>query len=199
MAASAWKTNAHLVRDGVVALGYLKADDHVLDPTYGRGVFWRLWRPEKLTAHDLVLDGVDFRNLPHPDGCFDAVVFDPPYKLNGTPTPAADRRHGVDVVATWQDRHRLVRDGLTECARVLRPGGYLLLKCQDQVCSGAVRWQTDEFSDHARVLGLVKVDRFDMLTAPRPQPPRSRADGQRSIQEHARRNHSTLLAFRKPR
>lgn len=197
--ATAWTNNAFLIRDGLVPLGYLSESMHVLDPTYGQGVFWKLWRPEKLTTHDLyTLDGVDFRNLPHPAGMFDAITYDPPYKLNGTPTKEVDERYGVDRVMSWQERHKLCREGGNECARVLARGGYLLWKCQDQVCSGRMHWQTDEFSAHAQRIGLRKIDRLDLLNRPRKQPPRTRADGKPSRQHHASANYSTMLVFQKP-
>lgn len=199
MAATAWQTNAHMIRDAVVPLGYLKADDHVLDATWGKGRWWKLWKPEKLTAHDLyTLDGVDFRNLPHPAGCFDAATLDGPYKLNGTPTEEVDAQYGVDKVASWQDRHALIRAGITECARVVRPRGVLLVKCQNQVCSGAVRWQVDEFTRHGESVGLTKVDELHMLGTARPQPARTRADGRPSRQQHAHGRPSVLLVFRVP-
>jgi hypothetical protein len=77
------------------------------------------------------------------------------------------------------------------CTRVLAPKGYLLVKCQNQVCSGKVRWQVDAMSAVAEREGLEKVDQLEYLNTPRPQP------GDRR-QVHARRNHSTLLVFRKP-
>lgn len=191
-AAFAWKTNGDLIAD-VAKLGYLEGK--VLDPTYGEGVFWTKYTPWNLTASDLKGDGVvvlahDFTNLPHPDGTFDVVVFDPPYKLNGTPSKG-DERYGVDVKATWQERMQLCRVGATECARVLRVGGFLLWKCQDQVSSGAVRWQTIDFTHHAESLGLTLVDRFDRLGG-RPQPGKRR-------QLHAHGRPSTLLVFQKKR
>jgi len=193
-AAHAWPTNGAMLAD-VARLGYLAG--RVCDVTYGLGRFWSAWRPADLTCHDLKGDGVDFRHLPHPAATFDAVVLDPPYKLNGTPSQP-DERYGADVVQSWQDRHALIRDGMTECARVLRPGGYLLVKCQAQVCSGAVRWQDREFADHGESLGLALVDRFDLLGTARPQPPRTRADGKPSVQQHAYGRPSTLLVFKMP-
>jgi hypothetical protein len=188
LAANNWSTNASLISD-VARLGYLEG--HVLDATYGRGRWWTRWEPEKLTAHDLALDGADFRALPEPDGTFDAVAFDPPYKLNGTPVLGDfDDAYGIAVSQTPDERHALICEGITECARVLRVGGHLLVKCQDQVVSGAVRWQTDEFTAHATKLGLVKVDRFHLLNGGRKQNP---GRGQ----QHARNNFSTLLVFRK--
>lgn len=195
LAADRWKSNAELIAD-VAQLGYL--DGHVLDCTYGRGVFWKAWAPERLTFHDLRLDGVDFRSLPYGRGIFDASVIDGPYKLNGT-SSEPDIRYGVDVYTGPEGRHELICQGITECARVTKPLGYVLVKCQDQVCSGRVWWQTDIFTRHAEALGLGKVDRFDLLGKGRKQPERSRKDGNPSRQQHAHQRPSTLLVFRKPR
>lgn len=186
-AATPWNDNGQLIAD-VANLGYLDGPV-VLDATYGRGTFWSHWKPDALVVHDLRVDGVDFRNLPEATGTVDAVVLDPPYKLNGTPDVSVDERYGTDAYTDWRDRMALIFEGITEATRVLRSDGYLLLKCQDQVCSGHVRWQTVEFTNHARWLGLGLVDSFLMLGG-RPQPP-----GRRQV--HARRNYSTLLVFQK--
>jgi len=193
-----WTTNGDLIVD-VARLGYLRHDWTILDPTFERGTFWSRWRPPGLVTSDLNPDSlaehtpVDFRALPWPDGTFDAVVFDPPYKLNGTPTHDVDARYGVAGPYTSRvDRHRLMIDGLTDCARVLRRPttdrpSYLLVKCADQVNGGRVRWQTRMMTEHAETLGLDLVDSF-LFRAGRPQP-----DGRR--QQHARRGYSTLLVF----
>lgn len=185
--------NAELIAE-CHRLGYLRDDDEVLDPTYGLGTFWRLWRPAHLTASDIDPDrspigrSVDFTDLPFGPETFDAVVFDPPYKLNGTPTHTVDHRYGVAGAYTSRaDRHRLILDGMAEATRVLRLGGRLLVKCQDQVNAGQVRWQTDMVTRHAEDLGYRKVDAL-LLLGGRPQPP-----GRRQV--HARRNYSTLLIF----
>lgn len=196
MAISTATNNAELMmqcRD----LGYLHDDWRVLDPTHGCGRFWTHWKPRRLIACDLDLNrspfgqAVDFRALPFPDRHFEAVVFDPPYKLNGTGgSHASDDSYGVATKGIrWQDKHATIRDGITECWRVLADGGYLLVKCQDQVCSGQVRWQTIEFTQHAVALGCRLVDMLH-LPSYRPQP-----DGRRQV--HARRNYSTLLVFTK--
>lgn len=189
-AAHRWQSNAHLIVD-VARLGYLDGEV-VLDVTYGRGDFWSLWRPTCLVTHDLyTLDGVDFRHLPEADASVDVVVLDPPYRLNGTPDRGDfDNRFGINEPTRWQDRHALIRAGIDEAHRVLTFGGRLLLKCQDQVCSGELRWQTIEFASHAATVGLELVDRFDMIGAARPQPPGR-------IQRHAYGRPSTLLVFRK--
>jgi SAM-dependent methyltransferase len=191
------RDNADLI-DACFELGYISDADNVLDCTYGLGRFWTRRRPTNLVASDLnpakspVGESIDFRHIPFDDETFDVVVFDPPYKLNGASRgvgPAScDADYGVAGEAVrWQDRHALIRDGIAECVRVLKYGGRLLVKCQAQVCSGAVRWQDREFADHAERRGARLVDRFDLL-GHRKQPA-----GRRQV--HARRNHSTLLVF----
>lgn len=161
--------------------------------TYGLGVFWKLRRPSNLTGIDLdpakAPDGVGrcFTNLPYKDASFKYVVYGPPYKLNGAPTVSVDKRYGVHTYTKWQDRMKLLMDGLSEAIRVFDGEGFILVKCQDQVCSGKVVWQTLEVINFCQSRGLRLVDRMDMLSY-RPQPP-----GRRQV--HARRNTSTLLIF----
>jgi SAM-dependent methyltransferase len=192
LAAHPWPSNAELI-EACARLDYLDADALTLDATFGRGIFWRTWRPRRLITADKSkgrpMLRADFTRLPFPDHTFDRVILDPPYKLNGTDAGEGER-YGVERYASWQGRHQLIRGGITDCARVLRPAGVLLVKCQDQVCSGAVRWQTDEFTRHAESLGLDKVDRLDRL-GHRPQPA-----GRRQVHAHGRP--SSLLVFRAP-
>lgn len=185
-------------------LGYLRDDDLVYDPTYGLGRWWTKYRPAHLTGSDLNPDrspsdpeGVDFTDNAKLSEHFDVVAFDPPYKLRGGGAATIDSerdltldgRFGVEPNIPWQQRHQLIKDGMLECFRVLKPGGYLLLKCQDQVCSGKMRWQTLEFSLYALMRGHELVERLDMLGG-RPQPP-----GRRQV--HAHSSYSTLLIFKK--
>jgi hypothetical protein len=198
MAIGSWRNNAEMIAD-MPKLGYLNERWITLDPTYGRGKFWTKWRPTNLTTSDLdpaspAEHHWDFTDTGQPSDAYDAVVFDPPYKLNGTSTgkgsSAMDAGYGVaGDYMPWQAKHDLIRDGISECVRVLRPRHLLLLKCMDQVCSGDVRWQTDEFTRHTESLGCAKVDEFHI--------PSHRAQPAGRRQVHARRNYSTLLIFRK--
>lgn len=171
----AWPTNAHLIAD-CARLGYLRPTDRVLDPTYGKGTFWKVWKPDALTASDGIASksplgrAVDVRHLPWPDKYFDSSVYDGPYKLNGTSRPEdefVDERYGVHEKARWQDRMALLADGTVECARVTER--HLLVKCQDQVVSGKKRWQTTWVTEAAEKAGFGLVDRFDFPSY-RPQP-----------------------------
>lgn len=184
-------TNARLIAD-LHKLGYLKDADEVVDVTYGQGAFWREWRPRNLFAHDLdprlAPDGPqDFTALRYSDAAVDVVVFDPPYKLNGTPGHASDERYGVggDEYVPVADRITLILDGCTEAARVAKR--IVIVKCMDQVVSGRVRWLCDEVTEHMADHGWVKVDRLEVI-GHREQP-----EGRRQL--HARRNSSSCLVF----
>jgi hypothetical protein len=185
LATDRWPTNAHLIAD-VAKLGYL--DGHVLDATYGEGNFWTEWQPERLTTMDMYKPAdvrADFRCLPFGDRAIDAVVFDPPYKLSGKPALGQfDYRYGIDRPMKFRERMALILDGAVECARVA--GERLLVKCQDQVVSGNVVWQTDDVTMLLDAYGFRKIDRFNFIYTPRPQEGR---------QVHARNNTSQLLVF----
>jgi hypothetical protein len=201
-------TNGSLIA-AVAALGYLNEGQVILDATYGRGAWWTVWRPRCLVTME---PPADFRSMTWDSDHFDVVCFDPPYRLNGTPDRGDfDRRYGIDVPMRWQDKHQMIRQGIDECLRVLKPRGLLLVKCQDQVCSGRVRWQAREFTEHAEGKMIVtnfvegdlgpeiefeevyrarQVEMMHLLRPVRPQPP-----GRDQV--HARRNYSTLLILEK--
>jgi hypothetical protein len=193
-AAGSWSTNAEMIAD-VTRLGYL--DGTVLDSTFGMGKFWTKRQPQHLLKADLYRLTYqptnppayqwDFTALPLRNECVDSVVFDPPFKLSGTPSLGEfDVRYGIERTVRWQDKVTTILDGATECARVARK--FLLVKTQDQVCSGKVRWLTDDITQTVGGLGFRKRDRFDLISPPRPQP-------LGRTQKHARRNMSTLLVF----
>ena len=189
LAAHKWPTNGHLIAD--VAQLY-DLSGHVVDVTFGRGTFWTIHQPRLLITSDLDPETLadyhyDFRSLPWADGSCPVVVFDPPYKLNGTPALSDfDKRYGIDQPASWQERIQLIHDGVVECARVA--SDLLLVKCQDQVVSGKVRWQTLMVTGELWARGWELIDRFDMLGGYRPQPRDRR-------QVHAHGRPSTLLVF----
>lgn len=199
MAISEAKNNAGLIAE-CAQLGYLDRKWVTLDCTYGQGRFWTDWEPDplNLVCSDLnpsspYVEQHDFRSMPFSDDAFDAVVFDPPFKLSGTSHstgPASgDSSYGISGYVPIQERHDLIFAGIDECMRVLKPGGFLLLKCQDQVSSGRVHWQTRIFAGHAEDAGASLVDMLH-LPSYRRQPRGTR-------QLHARRNYSTLLILRK--
>lgn len=213
LAACRWPTNAHLI-EAVATLGYLRSTDHILDPTYAKGLWWTRWRPERLTSHVRAEDGSDFRALPYPAASFDAIAFDPPYVCPGgrkTSTVATmHERYGMNEggaadpdFRTPAELQAIIDAGLSEMVRLVRPrrskteGGIVLVKCQNYVWSGHL-WEGAELTrDHARRLGCDVVDRLEMITDAGPQPTTNR-DGSPRRQVHARRNLSTLFILRAP-
>lgn len=183
-------TNAKLMVD-VHRLGWIGDDDLTLDATYGQGRFWNTWRPKHLLTNDLDPEREtnyhhDVRALPFADGAFHCVVFDPPYKLNGTPSGPMDDAYGVGGGYTNREgRHELIGKGVTECQRIAERT--LLVKCMDQVNSGQVRWQGQFVVNTVVQYGWRLADSLHVLSG-RPQP------AGRS-QKHSRRNYSTLLVF----
>lgn len=195
--ATRWRDNGALIAD-VARLGYLRREWLTLDPTFGEGTWWRQWRPDRLVTHHYPTDGTDFCDLPHPDKFFDAVAFDPPYVARGGRSTAGvelrstNARYGLDdCPATPEELQELIDVGVGEMGRVLKPGGILLVKCQDYVSSGDVFLGTVKTYQWASKIGFKLEDYFDMLTRPRPQPHR--------VQRRARANTSRLWVFRKAR
>lgn len=189
------KNNAELILD-CHHLGYLRDDDFVVDPTYGQGRFWKLWHPKGAAwFSDLDPDcspvgwSVDARNLPFDDGQVDVTVVDPPYKLNGTSTGVGasglDDSYGVDAYQSTSERHLLMSEMLAEALRISKR--HVLFKCQDQVSSGRVQWQTIQFANCGLNAGWRLVDMLHV------QGYRKQPAGR--TQKHARRDYSTMLVF----
>jgi hypothetical protein len=221
-----WPSNAELIADAA-ALGYIEGD--VLDTTYGEGVFWKVFTPERLVRSDRFKATGDLRAdatmLPFRDRSFRTVVVDLPYKLSGTPRlGVTDYRYGTDRRTTRDDVRDVLVRAAVEGYRVTRR--WLLVKVQDQVEGGQMRWQTDWIKEGLDPLGARKVDRFDYPTKGIPQPSTRKCpdcDGSGVdveqmaantrvvacarcagtmvvpiVQQTARHDYSQLLVYRKP-
>lgn len=190
-----------------VARLWIKPTDEVLDLTYGRGRFWTRYRPELFVTSDLYEPAdmtLDYLRLPAwLDRWCDVIVFDPPYITTGTKTkttvPDMYARYGLgnggapDKLA---DLRRLLTVGIAGCARGLRPGGRLLVKCCDFVESGRRHWMRQHVVTAAQAAGLTQVDEFVHYSGTGPQPGLN-LDGTPRRQIHSRRAHSFLCVFKK--
>lgn len=100
LAATSWPTNGHMI-EAVAGLGFLAREWLTLDLTWGRGTFWKRWRPDRLVTNDLGKNRPDVRCdarcSPFRDGTFKATVVDLPYKLNGRPGKGCETCTGAVV------------------------------------------------------------------------------------------------------
>jgi tRNA G10 N-methylase Trm11 len=178
----------------------------IADVTYGKGVFWRNVDLERyrLLATDLQT-GVDCRKLPHEDTSLDCVVLDPPYmeglfrragsQLAGGGSHAAFRTSYSDGKRTagGPKYHEAVLDlyfrAGAEACRVLKPGGLLIVKCQDEVSANRQRLTHVEIINRYEANGFYTKDLFVVVRRNRPAVSRLKK------QVHARKNHSYFLVF----
>lgn len=197
LAAAKFKNNAELIQK-VAELRYLRRDDLTLDPTYGQGNWWKLWRPEHLTAHTRRTDGSDFRKLAYPDDHFTAIAYDPPYVCpGGIKTSTIKGMHdnyGMNesegdeeeerLFRTPEELQQMINDGLTEMMRLVkpstrrtmtddRPNGIVLVKCQNYIWSGRLWLGAHLTLVHALELGFWVEDVFTHVGNVRAQPART--------------------------
>lgn len=182
---------------------WIKSEDLVMDVTYGKGKWWTTFRPANLIVHDLyTLDGVDFRSLPEADSSVDVITFDPSYIAQGGRESAGGEHfreaYGLDTAPrTDAELAELIQAGVKECTRVLVPGGRLLAKCMNYINGGAFQRGHDTTVQAAIGAGLKQVDEFVHFSRTGPQP--GLRHGTPVTQRHARRAHSFLCVFQKPK
>ncbi len=170
------------------ALGYLV--DPILDLTYGRGRFWTALPTLDVLGNDLdPTKGTvhhPFQSFPADDDTFGSVVFDPPYRIGGTPsTPNFDDAYGLDRVMSIDYVRQMIEDGTTEATRLA--SSFVLVKIQDHVSSGALRPLTAWTIQAAEAAGARLVDSLHVVGG------RAQPAGRRQVR--ARHGYSTLLVF----
>jgi len=209
LSAGVWANNAELIA-ACHTLGYVKTEHTVLDATYGRGVWWKVFRPLDLATNDLDPNtdadyAYDFRRFPtFWENTFDAVAFDPPYvSVGGRKTSTIQSQHQrygmAETPTTPEKLHRtLIAPGMWSCMRVLKPGGVLLQKCQNYISSGQLQPAAHWAYRTGVAAGFVLLDELCYVRPPGRQPTKN-LDGSARRQVHSRRNYSTLYVWQKKR
>lgn len=185
------RRNSQMVSD-IAKLGLINKNMFTLDATWGLGAWWRDWEPEYLVGLDL--DGGkardvcgDFRRLPFRDGVFDLVCFDPPYGYRGRSEHRMDEQYGLREYLSPEERDKLLSEGIEEVVRIVRRGGVVVVKCQDQVVSGWPRMQSHLVAAEASNVGLRLLSVLEVAGGVRSQ------RSQRTV----RNNTSQGLVFKK--
>lgn len=123
----------------------------ILDACCGSRMFWfNKQHPDTVYMDNRTLDTIlcdgrrlvvapdvvaDFREMPFADNSFSLVVFDPPHLVRAGKSSWTAQKYGLLSEAWPQDIHK----GFTECMRVLKPGGTLIFKWnEDQIKLRAV-------------------------------------------------------------
>lgn len=116
----------------------------ILDVCCGSRMFWfdkkndRVIFMDNRILHDTLCDGRkldiepdivgDFRDIPFPENTFQMVVFDPPHLLKAGENSWLAKKYGK-LCDTWKDD---LKQGFSECIRVLKPNGTLIFKWNEQ-------------------------------------------------------------------
>ena len=188
---------------------FVKEGAEIADVTYGKGVFWKKVDKTKYKLHfSDIKTGGDCRNLPYESDSMDCVVLDPPYMegffrrnkehLAGSGNFAAFREHYSDGSTYTQEAgapkyHDAVTDlyyraGL-EAYRVLKKGGVLIVKTQDEVSANRQHLTHVEIINYYEKHGYYTKDLFVVVRNNKPS-----VSGIKK-QVHARKNHSYFIVF----
>ena len=120
---------------------FLRGGWYDADVTYGKGAFWKgLQRPGRCSdLHPLFPDVVQDDSTAlrtYADGSMGSIVFDPPFLFRSR------RAENTETMCRWYGYFRsyaelwdMYSQSLDAIRRVLRPRGFLVMKCQDMTDS----------------------------------------------------------------
>jgi len=173
-----------------------------LDPTYGRGNFYKHGVPEpyiKMDINPLFPDVIkaDCRHLPLRDSSVESIIFDPPFLATRGPSLSVEDDRNIiakrfGVYPTESDLHNFYTRSISEFKRVLTKYGILVFKCQDKVSSGTQYMSHAFILSFARSTGFYPKDLFILLSKNRVT-----AKWQTRNQKHARKFHAYFLVLEK--
>ncbi|HRO43526.1 MAG TPA: DNA methyltransferase [Flavipsychrobacter sp.] len=193
--------------DDILSLHVLE-NSKIADVTFGKGAFWKNVDKSKYQIYPTDLKtGTDCRSLPYGNGEIDCIVLDPPYmeglyrsdnSFAGNGSHHSFKEHysngerPKEISSKWHDAVlEMYIQAAIEAKRVLKKGGILIVKCQDEVSAGIQRLTHVEIIMNYALLGFYAKDLFVLTRTNRPSVSRM------VKQLHARKNHSYFLIFEK--
>jgi len=172
-----------------------------LDPTYSTGRFWK-GLPQPKLKFDLnpQIKGVEkaeANNLPLKNESVRSIMFDPPFlvqfRKSGISSGIICKRFSAypSIEKLWE----FYEKSMKEFWRILKIGGILVFKCQDQISTSIQLWSSHKIMDVAESIGYYQLDLF--ILGRRPD---NVLWGPNIIrQQHARKNHCFFFVFQKPK
>lgn len=180
-----------------IMLLYLEGQAFQVDATYSTGVMWQnLPQPELKYDINPQAEGVikaDARQLPLADNSVRSIMFDPPFMPTRSPNNPGKIKTRFTSFSSLQEMWLMYRDSMAEFLRVLQPGGYLVIKCQDAVSASKNHWSHWMVESFAMQLGYEQIDMFILGSK------RVLISSKWKRQQHARKNHSFLIVFQRPK
>lgn len=178
-------------------------DRFCLDCTYSKGVFWQKL-PQPLHKTDLYpktnnVVKADASNLPFGDEMLSNIMFDPPFIIGGknynnvSPNSCVMAKRFESFVS-FEELKTMYSGAIKECYRILKPGGYLVVKCQDVVADGKNHFIHCWIMATALDIGFHAKDLFLLVNKNRIN---SFSDKKWKKQRHARKYHSYFWVFEK--
>lgn len=167
-----------------------------VDCTYSKGVFWRSL-PEPSYKFDIAPQFDDVieasaDDLPLGNESVHSVMFDPPFVPSKSNVPGIVKSRFTSfrsVEEMWSFYERAIH----EHWRILEKNGILVVKCQDTVSSGINLFSHSEVEKYAAAAGFILIDLFILGNRSPLMSPNMRK------QRHARKSHSFMYVFRKPK
>ncbi len=167
-----------------------------LDCTYRVGGFYKAGVPAPRLKMDIAprtrkIMPADVRHLPFKPECLQSVVFDPPFLPAGSKTCRLRQKYGAfeNMRQLW----RMYTTAMQEIARVLKPNGVLVFKCQDSVCGRTQYLVHADIIRFAQRINLYPKDLFIKLASHVP------IGWNQHTQQHARKTHCYFIVFIKKR
>jgi hypothetical protein len=165
-----------------------------VDLTYSKGIFWRNFPKPKYCFDILPIHGTiqaSAENIPLSSESATSVMFDPPFIIKDVkgrePTGIIEKR--FSAFKSIEDLWHFYESAIIESRRILKPGGILVVKCQDTVSGGRQYISHYQVIQSAERIELYCKDIFILLARSALVSPFMKR------QEHARKMHSYFIVF----